>query len=235
MNLEHAATALLALAAATTASAIPLTGSGSNLPIASPTAPAAQGRTAVLGGGGWTGSWTAPAAAPWVGSFSVSGPIPSGTGPVGFSRYDFTSLPLGHLSSGTYFRFGDVDGGSSTSENFTLLAFDTSGNLITTPWLEEPVATTGIGTSGGVIIPTDTPGWSWNAGTGEYFIDGAGVTSSGNPTISNWLESNTNIAFLEVTRGSAFANFSLAAPIIPAPGSAALFGLAGLAAARRRR
>jgi len=40
---------------------------------------------------------------------------------------------------------------------------------------------------------------------------------------------------LSIDRTSDFANFSLAAPLVPAPGSAALFGLAGLAAARRRR
>jgi hypothetical protein len=228
---------VLAASLAAAAGAVPLTGSGSNLPIASPTTPPAQARTAVASGGGWTGSWTAPAAAPWVGSFTATGPIPSGlSNPTGTTRYDFTSLPLGHLSAGTYFRFGDVDGGSTQNETFTLQAWDTSGNLITTPWLDEPISTSGFGTGGGgAIAPGNTPGWSWTAGTGTYFIDGTSVTG-GNPSISNWLESNTDIAELLVIRTSGFANFSLAAPLIPAPGAGAMALLAsGALGVRRRR
>ena len=235
MKLEFTTTAL-ALAAATAASAIPLTGSGANLPVAGSTPPPAQGRSITsMSMSGWTAEWTAPVAAPWLGSFSVNGPVPSGLGATGISRYDFSTMPGGVLSAGAYFRFGDVDGGSTQNETFTLLAFDTGGSLITTPWLEQPIATAGSGTGGGgTILPGNTPGWSWNAGTGEYFIDGTSVTG-GNPSISNYLESNTDIAMLSVNRTSDFANFSLAAPLVPAPGSAALFGLAGLAAARRRR
>jgi MYXO-CTERM domain-containing protein len=233
MNRSLSALASLALLAST-AQAMPLTGSGANLPIASSTTPPAQARTAVASGSGWTGSWSAPAAAPWVGSFTATGPIPSGVGPTGITRYDFSSLPMGALSSGTYFRFGDVDGGSTQNETFTLLAWDVSGNLVTTPWLDGPIATGGVGPGGGAILPTSTPGWSWNAGTGEYFIDGSTV-SGGNPSVSSWLVSNTDIAMLSVERTSDFANFSLAAPLIPSPGAAALFGLAGLTAARRRR
>ena len=133
------------------------------------------------------------------------------------------------------FRFGDVDGGSTTNETFTLLAFDASNTLITTPWLDEPVYTGGIGTGpGSSLVIGNMPGWSWNAGTGEYFIDGSTITTA-NPSVSIYLESNMDISYLQVTRTSGFASFSLGAPLVPAPGSAALFGLAGIAGLRRRR
>lgn len=235
MNVLCTSVGALAITA-TSALAVPLTGSGPNLPIASPVVPANEGRTATPIAGGFIGSWTPAVAPAWNGSFTASGPIPVGTtNPVGVTRYDFTSLPLGDLSAGTYFRFGDVDGGSTTNETFTLLAFDASNTLITTPWLDGPIYTGGTGTGGGgTILPNNMPGWSWNAGTGEYFIDGSTVTG-GNPTIGFYLESNMDISYMELTRTSGFASFSLGAPLVPTPGSAALFGLAGLTAARRRR
>lgn len=219
-------------------SAQPLTGSGANLPIPAPNdpPPPQQPRTATLGGPGWTGSWIAPAAPAWVGSFTAIGPIPSGTtNPTGTTRYDFSTLPTGELPVGTFFRFGDVDGGSTTTEVFTLQAFDTGGTLITTPWLDVPIAVTGTGTGGGgAILPGNTPGWSWTAGTGTYVIDGATVTG-GNPSLTVFLESNTSIASMRLTRGSGFASFSLAAPLIPAPGGLAVVAAGGLLASRRRR
>ena len=210
MNALYTSIGALALSASA-AIAVPLTGSGSNLPISSPVAPANQARTVTpTSATTWDGSWTAPAAAPWVGTFSAFGPIPAGTtNPTGTTRYDFTSLPFGDLSAGTYFRFGDVDGGSTTNETFTLIAFDAGGSTITTPWLDEPIYTGGIGTGGaGAILPNNLPGWSWNAGTGEYFIDGSTVTG-GNPSISIYMESNLDISFLQLTRTSGFASFSL--------------------------
>lgn len=221
---------------ASSALAIPLTGSGAHLPITSPVVPAHEARTATPVPGGFIGSWTPAVAPAWNGSFTATGPIPVGlSNPVGTTRYDFTSLPFGDLSAGTYFRFGDVDGGSSTNETFTLLAFDASNTLITTPWLDEPVYTGGIGTGPGAsLVPGNMPGWSWNAGTGEYFIDGSTITTP-NPSVSIYLESNMDISYMQLTRTSGFASFSLGAPLIPAPGSAALFGLAGIAGLRRRR
>ncbi|RMH28795.1 MAG: hypothetical protein D6693_03035 [Planctomycetota bacterium] len=226
--------ALLASAAA----AAPLIGSGSNLPIPSPNpgAPPAQFRTPTTVTGGWTGAWTAPAAASWVGTFSVVGPIPSSvSNPAGTSVYDFSTLPLGVLPVGTYFRFGDLDGGSVTNETYTLTAFDSSG-AITTPWLDDVLGVTGTGTgSSGAILPGNMPGWSFNSTTGAYFFDGSTVTG-GNPSLGVWLQSNTSILQLEIIRTSNFANFALAAPLaIPAPGAVTLAGLAGLALRRRRR
>jgi len=95
MNLKLTTTAIT-LAAATAASAVPLTGSGANLPVAGSTPPPAQGRNITsMSVTGWTAEWTAPVAAPWLGSFSVDGPVPAGVGPTGISRYDFSTMPGG--------------------------------------------------------------------------------------------------------------------------------------------
>lgn len=235
MKILCASVGALALSASA-ALAVPLTGSGAHLPIVSPIVPANQGRTTAPIAGGFSGTWTAPAAAAWVGTFTALGPIPAGlANPIGTTRYDFTSLPLGALSAGTYFRFGDLDGGSSTTETFTLRAFDASNSLITAPWLDGPVYTGGIGTGpGSSLVTGNMPGWSWTAGTGSYFFDGSTITTA-NPSVSFYLESNMDIAYLQLTRTSAFANFSLGAPLVPAPGSAALLAAAGIAGARRRR
>lgn len=228
---------VISFAVAGMASAQPLVGSGPNLPIPAPNnpPPPQQPRTATPSGPGWTGTWTAPAATDWVGSFTAIGPIPAGATTTGTTRYDFTTLPTGALPASTFFRFGDVDGGSTTTEVFTLRAFDATNTLITTPWLDVPIAVTGLGTGpGSSILPGNTPGWSWNAGTGTYTIDGSTVTG-GNPSITEYLESNTAMSFLMVTRGSTFANFSLAAPLIPAPATCALLAAGGITASRRRR
>jgi hypothetical protein len=212
-----------------------LIGAGPNLPIPAPNNPPPpnQPRAVTTGAGSWTGTWTAPAQANWIGSFNAIGPVPSGMTSTGTTRYDFTSLPTGQLPVGTFFRFGDVDGGSTQNEVFTLRAFDTGGNLITTPWLSLPISVTGTGTGGGgAILPGNTPGWSWAAGV--YTIDGSTVTG-GNPSVAVHMTSLTSMATMNLTRASTFANFSLAAPLVPAPSSAALLGLGGLAACRRRR
>jgi len=217
---EQLATAIVCLlGAGGVASGAALTGSGSNLPIPSPNpgAPNAEPVSLTSVTGGFTGSWSAPALPAWQGSFSATGPIPSSVAnPTGITNYDFTTMPTGLLPAGTFFIFGDVDGGSTQNETYVLRGFDASNMLITTPWLEEPFGVTGTGT-----------------GAGAYTIDGSTVTG-GNPSLSVWIESNTGLAGLELERTSAFANFNLWAPI-PAPGSAFALGVAGLALTRRRR
>jgi len=213
---------------------VPLTGAGSNLAVPSPNlgAPLRQGAALSPGGGSFTGTWTAPALPDWIGTFSADGPIPAGQvdGP-GLTRYDFTALPTGVLPVGSYFAFGDLDGGSATGETFILQAFDTSGFLIT--WLDEPFGASGSGTGPGLsIVAGNMPGWEWDAGTGTYTF--TGTTFGGNPSITVWLENNTAIERLAVERTSDFANFSISAPI-PSPGSAGVAMVAlGLAARRRR-
>ena len=226
------------LAITTSAAATPLTGSGPNLGIPSPNPgePPRVGATlSGITGTGFDGSWAAPALAPWIGTFEALGPVPSSTAyPAGITRYDFTTLAAGLLPLGTYFAFGDVDGGSTTNETFILSAFDSSSALITTPWLDEPLAVTGIGTgSGGAYLPGDLPGWEWDAALSQYTIDGTTVTG-GNPSLWVWLESNTDMAGLMVERTSSFANFGLSAPI-PEPSSGAMLAIVGLLAVRRRR
>ncbi|MFB3429785.1 MAG: PEP-CTERM sorting domain-containing protein [Phycisphaerales bacterium] len=219
---------VLALVTAS-ASAQPLTGSGSHLPIPNPNpgAPANQVRSVTLNSGGFTGTWTAPALSPWIGTFSAIGPVPgtSSSSP-GATLYDFSTMPAGTLPTGTYFRFGDVDNGASLTETFVLQAFDSSG-VVTAPWLDVP-----LGATGGGLSPTAMPAWNFDAVTGAYTFDGTSVV--GNPNVAFYLSNNIALTGLEVQRSTTFSTFSLHAPI-PTPGSLALVGLGGIAAVRRRR
>jgi len=227
---QHIAIVAAGVAAiATVATAQPLTGTGIHLPIpgSNPGAPNGIGNTLVSGGGGFTGTWTSPVLAPWVGTYIADGPIPSSNlNPAGITRYDFTPLPTGVLPSGTFFFIGDVDGGSTTTEQFIINAFDGAGALITTPWLDMPIGVTPLGTS-----LTQMPEWIWDGGTGTYTFNGNTVV--GNPSVGIWMPSNTDIATMILNRPSNFANFNLWAPV-PAPSTVALLGLAGFAVRRRR-
>lgn len=228
----------LGVGCAAPALAAPLTGSGANLPIPSPNPGEPPRQGAALSGitaAGFTGTWTAPVLPGWIGSFSATGPVPaSNLYPAGTTRYDFTTLAAGELPVGTYFSFGDVDGGSVTNETFVLQAFDATGGLLTNPWLDEAFAVTGVGTgSGGAFLPGNMPGWEWDAGTSTYTIDGTTVTG-GNPSLAVWMENNTAMSYLSVVRTSNFANFGLSAPV-PAPAGVGVLALAGYLATRRRR
>ena len=234
---RRAAAILGTLAIAATAFAAPLTGFGPNLPIPTPN-PGAPLREApvydnIVVGSSFDGTWSAPALAPWHGTFYGTGPIPSGLGnPAGSTRYNFTTLNGGILPIGTYFAFGDVDGGSTQNETFVMQAFDATGGLITTPWLDEPFGVSGVGTgSGSTILPGNLPGWDWDNAGSSYLIDGSTVTG-GNPSVTAWLENNTAIGFLNIERTSQFANFGIAAPI-PEPGAALLLLLMAPLALRR--
>ncbi len=209
------------------ATAAPLTGSGSNLPLPSSGPPPYEGY-AVSGdpvAGPWQGTWSTPAASPWIGTFDVEGPLPSSlANNTGLSRYSFAGLPGGVLPAGTYFFLGDVDGGSATSEQFILNAFNGSGP-IATAWLDEPIGVSGTS------LPSQMPAWGLSGGT--YTFDGSTVT--GNPSVGVWLVSNTAITDMTVNRTSGFANFNILAPLIPEPTTLTLLCIGGVAILRRRR
>lgn len=214
-----------------------LTGTGPNLliPGSNPGAPPSEIRTTTnVTTLGFTGSWTAAVLPAWFGSFTATGPIPASvSNPAGLTRYDFSGMANGVLAAGTFFRFGDVDGGSNTNEKFELQAFGTGGAILT-PWLDEAIGVIGSGTgSGGSILPIDLPKWDFNFTTGVYTFDGATVTN-GNPSVGFYLPSNVDITMLDVNRFSSFENFVLAAPI-PTPGTAVVLGLSGIVLVRRRR
>ena len=229
MKSAPAVFAALALAAGSTASASPLTGSGPHLPLPAPNpgAPLNQARSVATVPGGFTGTWTAPALTPWVGSFSAIGPVPGTTSSAaGATLYDFTSMPTGALPIGTYFRFGDIDQGAGVTETFVLQAFDSSG-IVTSAWLDAPIGVTGTG-----VGPTTTASWNFDPSTGAYTFDG--TTVLGNPNVAFYLTNNVALTGLELQRSTTFSTFSLHAPL-PAPGPAALLGAGALVASRRRR
>lgn len=210
----------------------PLTGSGSHLPMPSPNPGAPTCVPSVLSAivhpTSFTGTWSPPAAPPWVGSFSATGPVPSSAN-AGTTRYDFAGLTAGNLPAGTLFQFGDLDDGSG-GEILTLEAFDASGLTITAPWLDTPSHVWGTGYLGGAPASIDLPSWSFSAGV--YTLDGGTVPA--NPNVAFVLPSNTAISKLTLVKARVGNGMSLCAPL-PAPGSLALLGAAGLVAARRRR
>ena len=228
------------LFAAMPVAAMPLTGSGAHLPIPAIN-PAWQPGVAaarVDTGGAFTGTWATPAQPDWVGTFNATGPIPSSMNS-GIANYDFTSLPLGYLPSGTFFIFGDVDQGSTLAEKAHLTAYNSSGDLLNTPWLDETYAVRGPGTgSVGSIVAGDMPGWSWNDVTSPntYVIDGSTVTA-GNPNVAFALVSNQPISSMELDKLTTYYGFVLAATIVPEPSTALLMclGLMALATGRWNR
>ncbi len=225
IRIYAAACSLILFFAPVSLKAAVLTGMGPNLPLPAPNPPWPPGvaltRTTVIGG--FTGTWTSPANANWIGTFNATGPIPNNTN-AGTTNYDFSTLPNGNLPSGTFFLFGDVD--VTPNEKFDLTAFDGSGNIITSPWLNDTYAVTGTGATGPILI-TDMPGWDWNITTpNTYRIDGASVTG-GNPSVAFSLVSNQPIVSMRLVKGSTSNSFGLQAPaVVPEPGSAVLALLA---------
>ncbi len=210
-----------------------LTGSGAHLPLGPIVGPLT---TPVPGVGpaytsiphtSFTGTWDASAMPAWQGTFTGTGPIPGGSNPSGTSLYDFSGLPGGVLSAGTYFGIADLDHGSG-GEHVTLKAYGIGGAPLSTEWLySPPVVVRGSGSgAGGLPVSADLPGWDWNVSTFTYTFDG--TTVPGNPTIAFYLESGLAISGLEVTRDNKFSGFGMSAPsAVPEPSEyAAVAGLA---------
>ena len=222
---------------ATSSIAAPLVGSG-NLPFPGATGNPPRDNYAPVGPstGPFTGQWPGggpnTAGTAWWGTFPVTGPMPHGNaGPIGTANYNFTpsgGYAPGVLQTGTYFVFGDLDNGAGQNESFRLRAFDTSSNLILTPWLDTPFAAS-LGSTAATMP-------AYNFSPGVYDFNGNSVP--GNPTVTVFLKNNTQIGKLEVTRTSTFASFILAAPPnVPEPSTFVLMlcgaGVAYLSRPRR--
>ena len=81
------------------------------------------------------------------------------------------------------------------------------------------------------------PDYSWNAGTMSYTFDGNFVP--GNPSIGIIMESNQEMASLNVNKLDYSYNFAILAPVasVPVPAAAWLFGsaLIGLVGIKRKK
>ena len=240
LNKTYAAT-MVCLAFAASSHAAVLTGSGPFLPLPSPNPPWPVGvaPTYTTVSGSNFGTWTAGTVQPaWAGTFGMSTPpIPSLS--TGTTFYDFTTLPLGFLPAGTFFYFGDVDGGSTNPERFNLAAFDISSSVITNEWLDDTYAVTGTGTgTGGAIQANDLPSWDWNISNPNQYQIAASLSPSGNPNVGTVLQTNQAIYGMRLEKPETHYGFNILAPPanqIPEPSSALLVGLATVVGVCRRQ
>ena len=167
----------------------------------------------------FTQTWGATALTAWQGTFTGTGPIPGGARPAGTSLYDFSGLNATYLPVGTTFILSDLD----NSEHFTIRAWDTSNNLITTGWLSEAFEVTGAGSgAGGAPALNDMPGWDLTGGLYTF----RGTTIPGNPSIAFGMENLANVSSIEVNRDIASFSFGLLAPV-PEPTMALFAGSFG--------
>ena len=187
-----------------------LTGQGDHIPNVGPSTIWPPGisptQVADMAGTTFSGTWDNTVQSPWVGTFNATGLIP-GSANSGFVDYDFTSLPLGYLPKGTFFLFGDVDGGTGLCEKFELEAFDGLGNSISVEWLTEPLVVNNSTT------PLDMPGWDWNiTNPNQYRIDGTTEAAPGNPSVGFALVTCEDISRLTLDKLATNYGFVIQAP-----------------------
>ena len=217
-----------------------LTGSGINIPLGPDVNPFPAVGTPFVdnGGGNFTGTWSSPAQANWVGAFTVTGVDPRGNS-FGLSTYDFSTLPTAVLPTGSWFVLGDLDNGSGSLERITFVAYDAFHAVITSPWLDSPALAQKDGLSpGNPVSLTDMPGWNWDAGTSTYSFDGSNVP--GNPNIALALGNNQAITYLDANINGSSSSFvyHIEAPTeVPEPSTVAMLvgGLGVMSFVVRRR
>ncbi len=192
----------------------PLIGSG-DLPFPGDTgAPDSISPTYVDSTVSFTGTWDSTAASAWQGTFTGSpARIANTSSGTGINTFDFGGLAIGILPTNTFIGLGDLDAGSSSSELISFRAWDASGSLITTAWLEEPSYQTGTGSQVAEMLPD----FSWNAITGIYTFDGNGETWAGNPSTGVYMLTNQQILTLEVNDQTSYAGFGISAPRAQVP------------------
>jgi hypothetical protein len=175
-------------------------------------------------------AWDGSAPLAWQGTVNGTGPYTAGPRPAGTTLFNFSALNAGFLPTGTFVGISDLDAGSGSAEHFTIRAFDTNNNLITTPWLNDTAYVYSPSTTdgGGAPVATDMPGYNWNGTTANaYTFDGS--TVSGNPNINALLTSAMDIRSIEITRDNNSNSFGFAAPLeaVPEPSMALFAGSFG--------
>jgi len=230
--------------------AVPLTTNLTHLPIPSPNPGVPTNLvnpvyTPVAGG--FTGIWSPttlpqPAQPAWtnLGTFSATGPIPAGTiNPDGSTTFDFRGPSgTGVLPVGSIFRFGDVDRSGGGIEQISISGTCAICAFPLVDFLEEPFAVRGTG--GNAPTVAEMPGLivtNGLFGVTSYTIDATNVIHGIgiNPNIAVLLTNNMPLSTLTVVRVRNTGSFSLQAPPIPEPASAALIGIGGLLVLARRR
>ena len=212
-----------------------LSGTGINLPIGGVPHGPSPGVPFVIasGVGTYTGTWSTPAAAPWIGTATATGVAPL-SGNSGISTIDFTPLTAGFLPAGSMLLIGDIDVGFT--ESTTVKAYDAAG-LPLSLWLDEPTATYGSGTGvAGAPEFWNAPSWVYDATLNTYEFHGGGVGTS-SPNLGVVMLTNQDIYSVDIDKAHAFNSLTFRAPeVIPEPSSVLLTscGILGLLLRRAR-
>lgn len=222
---------------ASTAIAMPLTGSGNNLAVPNPNPGSIAGVSAhnadTTGNAtAFSTVWSTDVEAPWRGTVTGTGPDPFGP-TTGTTNYDFTGLNAGSLAAGAYVFLHDVD---QANEVIQARAFDALGNAITQAWLGQAESANLNGNAS--VAANRTPGWAFT--NGQYRFDGTGVASPVG-SVNVWLPTLIDVYAIELTRAVVNGRVRVVVPreiiaAVPAPASLAvmLFGLLMIRRSSRR-